>query len=564
MAHDLVIRGGTVVDGTGAPSVRADVAIDGDRIVAVGSVVDRGHRELDADGRLVTPGFVDIHTHLDAQFAWDPIGSSSCWHGVTSVAIGNCGVTFAPVHAADHTYIAEMMESVEDIPARSILDGLPWDWETYGDYLGWLDRTALGVNVGGMVGHTALRYYSMGERSLDEAATPSDDELARMTTLLAEALDSGALGWSTSRTLRHRVPDGRFVPGTFAGDRELLAFADVLGRYDHGVIEVSPRFDGDGPTEPRVDAELTWMEAVSQRAGRPLTFNLSHTWDQGEHWRHAIDGARAANDRGARLRPQTTPRFIGVLTGLAHRTPFDRHPAWKALEHLSLEERVSVLRDPARRAELVAQAADDRAGLDVFYVLNGPDGLARYDCRPEDALLAVAAARGVTPVEAFIDLAIETDGHLLLSWPLLNQSVDAIGSMLAEPEVLMGLADAGAHVGQTMDASAPTYLLTYWARERGVLSIEDAVRRLSSDTASTFGIRDRGVVREGAFADVNVIDWDALALPVPEFVHDFPHGAGRFLQRAHGYDATIVNGQVFMEQGEHTGALAGVLLRGGA
>jgi N-acyl-D-aspartate/D-glutamate deacylase len=560
--HDLVIRNGTLVDGTGSAARPSDVAVDGDRVVAVGAVTDRGARELDADGRVVTPGFVDVHTHLDAQFAWDPIGSSSCWHGVTSVVIGNCGVTFAPVKERDHTYIAEMMESVEDIPARSILDGLPWDWHTYGDYLAWLDRTALGVNVGGMVGHTALRYYAMGERSLDEATTPSADELESMARLLDEALERGALGWSTSRTLRHRVPDGRHVPGTWAQPDELLAFADVLAKHGRGVIEVSPRFDGDGPAEPRVDAELAWMEAVSTRAGRPLTFNLSQTWDQGEHWRHAIVAARAANTRGAALRPQTTPRFIGVLTGLVHRTPFDRYPAWQALEPLSLDERVAALRDPARREQLVAQAADDRAGLDVFYVLNGPDGLARYDCRPEDGLLAIADARGVSPAEAFIDLAIETDGRLLLSWPLLNQSVDAIGTMLGEPEVLLGLADAGAHVGQTMDASAPTYLLTYWVRERGTLSLEDAIRRLTSDTASTFGIADRGVVREGAYADLNVIDWDALALPVPEYVHDFPHGAGRFLQRARGFDATIVNGEVFMERGEHTGALAGRLVRG--
>ncbi|HEY8216797.1 MAG TPA: amidohydrolase family protein [Acidimicrobiia bacterium] len=563
MPHDLVIRDGVVIDGTGAPGRRADVAVDGARIVEVGAVAERGRREIDAAGRLVTPGFVDIHTHLDAQFAWDPIGSSSCWHGVTSVVIGNCGVTFAPVRAEDHTYLAEMMESVEDIPARSILDGLPWDWETYGNYLDWLARTPLGVNVGGMVGHTALRYYAMGDRSLEEDARPKPDELARMCELLDEALTAGALGWSSSRTLRHRVPDRRYVPGTFAQDDELLAFAGVLARHGRGIVEVAPRFDGDGPAEPRVDAELAWMEAVSRRAGRPLTFNLSHTWDQGTHWRHAILEARAANARGAAIRPQTTPRFIGVLTGLAHRTPFDRHPAWKALGDLTLDERVRALRDPARRAELVAEAADDRDGLDVFYVLNGPDGLARYDCRPEDALLAVAAARGVAPVEAFIDLAIETEGRLLLSWPLLNQSVDAIGEMLAEPEVLLGLADAGAHVGQTMDASAPTYLLTYWARERGALPVEEAIRRLTSDTASTFGIAERGIVREHAFADLNVIDWDALALPVPEFAHDFPHGAGRFLQRARGYDVTIVNGQVFMEAGEHTGALAGTLVRGG-
>ncbi len=304
------------------------------------------------------------------------------------------------------------------------------------------------------------------------------------------------------------------------------------------------------------------MEQVSLRSGGPLTFNLSHAWDQGEHWRLAIELARVANGRGAQIRPQTTPRFIGVLTGLVHRTPFDAHPAWQSLQPLSLEERVAVLRDPGRRAELVEQAKDDRAGLDVFYVLNASDGFARYDCRPEDSLLAIADRRGVSPVEAFVDLAVETDGRLLLSWPLLNQSIDAIAEMLLAPEILMGLADAGAHVGQTMDASAPTYLLTYWVRERGVLGLEDAIRRITSDTASTFGIADRGVIRPGAFADLNVIDWDALAIPVPEYRHDFPHGAGRFAQGARGYDATIVNGEVFMEHGEHTGALAGRVITG--
>ena len=561
MSHDLVLRGGTVVDGTGAAPVRADVAIEGHRITAVGVVDGKGQREIDVDGRLVTPGFVDIHTHLDAQLAWDPIGSSSCFHGVTTVAVGNCGVTFAPVSPDDHTYLAEMMESVEDIPARSILEGLPWNWESYGQYLDWLAATPKGVNAGGMVGHCALRYYTMGERSLDDAAAPTEDELAQMTALVDEALDAGALGFSSSRTLRHRVPDGRFVPGTYARPDELFAFADVLGRRGRGVIEVAPRFDGDGPALPRVESEMEWIAEASLRSGRPVTFGLSHTYEQGEHYVRAIELARAANARGATVRPQTTPRFIGVLTGIAHRTPFDRHAAWLGLHTLPLADRLAALRDPVKRAALVEAARDDRAGLDVFFVLNGPDGLAHYDCRPERSLVAIADARGVSPVEAFVDLALESDGALVVSWPLLNQSVEAIGEMLTQPEVLSGLADAGAHVGQTMDASAPTYLLTYWVREREKLTLEDAVRRLTSDTAATFGIADRGVLREGAFADVNVIDWDALALPVPEYVHDFPHGAGRYLGRARGYDLTIVNGEVFMDHGEHTGALPGVLVR---
>lgn len=561
--HDLVIRGGRVADGTGAPAFEADVAVDGDRIVKVGYVAERGRRELDASGKLVTPGFVDIHTHLDAQLAWDPIASSSCWHGVTSVVIGNCGVTFAPVKRTDHGWLAEMMESVEDIPARSILDGLPWDWESYGEFLGWLDRTPKGVNVGGLVGHSAVRYYAMGERSLDPDVTPTSDELERIRASVVEALAAGALGFSSSRTLRHKVPDGRYVPGTFAGHDELMMVADVLHRHGSGVFEVAPRFDGEGPSEPRVESELAWMHEVSARSGRPLTFNLSQTRAQGEHWRLAIQRAREANAAGARLRPQTSPRFIGVLSGIAHRTPFDAHPAWRRLRELPLDARLAALRDPQRRGELVTEAKGDRAGLEAFYVLNGEDGRARYDCRPENALVAIASLRGVSPAEAFIDLALETEGRLLLSFPFLNQDAEAIAGMLSEPVVLMGLADAGAHVGLTMDASAPTWLLCHWVRDRGVLSLEDAVRRLSSDTANTFGIADRGVLRAGAFADLNVIDFGGLSLPVPEFVHDFPHGAGRFRQGASGYDATIVNGQLFMEQGRHTGALAGRLLRGG-
>jgi N-acyl-D-aspartate/D-glutamate deacylase len=559
--HDLVIRSGRVVDGTGAPAFEADVAVDGDRIAKVGYVAERGRRELDASGKLVTPGFVDIHTHLDAQLAWDPIASSSCWHGVTSVVIGNCGVTFAPVKRTDHAWLAEMMESVEDIPARSILDGLPWDWESYGEFLAWLERTPKGVNVGGLVGHSAVRYYAMGERSLDPDVAATGEEIDRIRACVVEALEAGALGFSSSRTLRHKVPDGRYVPGTFAGREELLAIGDALRRHGSGVFEVAPRFDGEGASEPRVESELAWMRELSARSGRPLTFNLSQTRAQGEHWRLAIQRAREANAAGARIRPQTSPRFIGVLTGIAHRTPFDAHPAWRRLRELPLEARLAALREPARRAELIAEAKDDRAGLESFYVLNGADGRARYDCRPENALVAIAAQRGVSPADAFVDLALETEGRLLLSLPFLNQDAEAIAGMLSEPVVLMGLADAGAHVGLTMDASAPTWLLCHWVRERGALSVEDAVRRLTSDTAATFGIAERGVLRAGAFADLNVIDLAALALPVPEFVHDFPHGAGRFRQGASGYDATLVNGQLFMEQGRHTGALAGRLLR---
>lgn len=557
MAHDVVIRNGTVVDGTGSPARRADLAIDGDRITVIGGVEERGRREIDADGCLVTPGFVDIHTHLDAQLAWDPIASSSCWHGVTSIVVGNCGVTFAPVRSGDHAYLAAMMESVEDIPRASILDGLPWDWEGYPGYLDWLERIDKGVHVGGLVGHSAVRYYVMGDRALDEQVVTTPDEISAMSTLVGDAIAAGALGFSSSRTLRHRVPDGRFVPGTWAGVDELLALARAAG--PGRVVECAPRFDGDGPAEPRVDAELAWMEHVSRTVGCAVTFNLTQTREQGTHYRHALALARAANQRGASIRPQTSPRFIGLLTGLVHRTPFDAHPAWQALQALPADERLAALRDPSTRATLIDQARDDRRGLDAFFVLNDGD-TADYACDPDRSLVALADARGTSPVEAFVDLAIETDGALLLSWPLLNQDPAAIGEMLADPVVMLGLADAGAHVGQTMDASAPTSFLTTWVRDRGLVSIEEGVRRLTSDTAHTFGI-DRGVLAPGAVADVNVLDLDALALDVPEYVHDFPHGAGRFTQRARGYTHTLVAGEVFVEHGEHTGALTGRVLR---
>jgi len=567
MDLDLVIRNGTVIDGTGRAGVVADVGIRGDRIVEVGEVDGRGAREIDATDRLVTPGFVDLHTHLDAQIGWDPLLTSSCWHGVTSVVMGNCGVTFAPVRAEDRGFLAEMMESVEDIPARSILDGIPWSWETYGEYLDALELLPKGINVGGMVGHCAVRYHAMGDRSLttEPGAPPSESELAAMCALVDEAVAAGALGFSSSRTLRHRVPDGRFVPGTWAESDELIALASVLGARGRGVVECAPRFDGDGPAEPRVESELGWMRAVARASGRPVTFNLSQTNAQGEHYRLAMALATASNaEDGTRIRPQTTSKCVGVVFALASSTPFSRYPAWAALADLPLAEKVAALR--ARRAELIADALsgtdDPWAGMDAFFVVDG-DPEIRYDNDPAASLAAVARARDVTPVEAFIDLCIETDGRVVLQWPLLNQELDAIEEMITSDVVLMGLADAGAHVGQIIDASQPTYFLTYWVRERAVMSVEDAIRRLTSDTAEFMGLPDRGVLRPGAFADVNVIDWERLGLAMPEFVHDFPYGAGRWTQQGTGYDATVVNGQVAFEGGEHTGAFAGSVLRSG-
>jgi N-acyl-D-amino-acid deacylase len=564
MAYDLVIRDGTVVDGTGRPPFRGDVAVSGDRIAAVGEVDGEGRTTIDAEGRVVSPGFVDVHTHLDAQVGWDPIASSSCWHGVTSVVLGNCGVTFAPCKSEDREYLAELMESVEDIPARSILDGLSWRWQTYGEYLAELDRLPKGMNVGGMVGHCAVRHWAMGERGLDETpATP--DDIAAMTALVDEAIGAGALGFSTSRTMLHRVPDGRAVPGTYATTDELLAIADVLGRHDRGTFEVAPKLgELDGNDYEGSRAEVGWMAEVNRRTGRPVTFGLAQTNFLPELHTRVLEFVDEESARGGRVRPQTTARSIGLLFGIAHRTFYDAVPSWQALQPLDLEGRLAALDDDERRAQLIRDADERPAGLDPSFVfLVGTDD-AHYDFTPADSLAALAERAGESPAATFVRLARESRGRALFSFPFLNQSLEAVDQLLHHPTVMLGLGDSGAHVGQIMDASLPTFFLSHWVRDRRVFTLEDGIRRLTSDTASVFGVVDRGIIREGAYADLNVFDLDALHLPLPEYVHDFPGGAGRFVQRGDGYDATVVNGRVFMRGGEPTGELAGAVLHSGS
>lgn len=564
-SYDIVIRNGLVVDGTGAPARHADVAIVGDRVVEVGRVDGTATRTIDADGRTVTPGFVDIHSHLDAQIAWDPICSSSCYHGVTSVVIGNCGVTFAPVHPDGHEVLAKLMESVEDIPASSIMAGLPWDWQTYGEYLDSIDRMPKGMNIGGMVGHCAVRLHAMGERSIDRDAVPTPEELGVMVSMVDEAMAAGALGFSTSRTLSHRTPDGRLVPGTFALPDELHALAEPMAKYGRGVFEVVPQFESDvAEPWPQTQRELAWMGEVSRRSGRPLTLAFFQHGHIREQYRAVMELAAAENAAGATLRPQSTVRGIGVLWGLETRTPFDRSPAWRALRDLPGPERLAVFRDPVRRAELVAQAdtngpfADD---LRTYYLVTGPTP--DYTPDPARSLPAIAASRGVSPATAFIDALVESDGSAVWNFPFGNPTFEAVEEMITNPLVVLGLADSGAHCTQIMDASQPTWLLTHWLRRKQVFTLEEAIRRLTSDTADLFGIVDRGRLVPGSFADVNVIDLDDMTLGMPVIERDFPGGAPRFVQRATGYQHTLVNGKVFMESGHHTGALAGTVLRSG-
>ena len=566
MNHDIIIRNGTVVDGTGASARRADVGIAGDRIVEIvdavaGGITTKATRQIDATDRLVTPGFVDIHTHFDAQIAWDPVATSSCWHGVTSVVMGNCGVTFAPVRPSDRATLAEMMESVEDIPAAAILDGLAWDWETYGEYYDSIDRLPKGPNVGGLVGHAALRTYVMGARGLDETPATGDD-IAAMARLVDEAMAAGALGVSTSRTFLHKVPDGRPVPGTFATADELLAFAEVLRNHGAGVFEGAMRLgERDNDAYDNSRAEVALMGEISRRSGRPVSFGLTQSNRRPDLYGRVIEFVKDENAAGADVRPQTTARGVGILFGLETRTPFDRAPSWKELRTAVNGRKMQMVRDATFRQTLISEADVHGTTLDLDELFVLPTDGARYDCDPATSLAAIAVERGVSPAAAFIELVLETDGALVANMPFLNQDLAAVEAMLDDPLVTLGLADAGAHVGQIMDASQPTFLLTYWVRERQRWSIEEAIRRLTSDTADLFGITDRGRLAVGSYADVNVIDFEGLHLPIPEYVNDFPNGAGRYVQGSSGYDYTLVNGEVFMDHGEHTGALAGRMLR---
>jgi N-acyl-D-aspartate/D-glutamate deacylase len=475
--------------------------------------------------------------------------------------MGNCGMTFAPVHPGQADLLATAMESVEDIPASCILDGLPWDWESYGEYLDAVDALPKGINAGGYVGDVAVRLYVAGDAACEPDFVASDDQLARMADQVGAAMEAGAFGYSISRSLFHRVPDGRNVPGTWSDPSEFFRIAAPLAELGRGVLESAPRYNLENQPGDRVEEELAWMAEISRVLGRPFSFNLQQIRSLDDHYRRVIRLAREANEQGAQLRPQITPRSVGVLFSFAANTLIDDLPSFQALRSLDLGGRLAAIRDPEIRARLVDEGASkDEGPFELMYLMPA-DEAARYVYGAEDSVAAAARRAGVTPVQLYLDLVDASDGRVIVNWPVMNERDSAIAEMISSPVTIMGLADAGAHATQIMDASQPTYFLSHWVRDERLLSIEEGVRRLTSDTASFVGYRDRGVVAPGAYADLNVIDLDALALDLPEIVRDFPGGAPRFVQRARGIEHTLVNGVPFMEHGEHTGALSGRLLR---
>jgi N-acyl-D-aspartate/D-glutamate deacylase len=576
--HDCVIRGGTVVDGTGAPPRTADVAIAGGTIADVGQIRERARREVDADGLVVTPGFVDVHTHFDGQVTWDGDLSPSCWHGVTTAILGNCGVGFAPVRPGGESALIELMEGVEDIPGTALSDGIDWSWETFPEYLDALDARSLALDVGTHVPHAAVRAYVMGERAHDDA---TDEDVAAICDIVRTGLQAGALGFSSGRTAGHRDVLGNPVPGTFAPEEELAAVLAAMDEVGWGVFEVVPAGVGGeitGDAAGAMERELEWLIRQGVRTNRPVTFLVMER-PETDHWRPWFDAARRANEQGAQLRPQVANRCFGVLMGHQSKlNPFQYRPTYRDhLAHLSLSERVDRLRDPEIRRRILSEEPDfagpflmdqiGRRALENVFALG--DDL-EYEPAPEDSIWAIAQRQGVDPWEVAYDVLLDADGHEFLLWPLLNyanHSYDGLFEMMADDITVHGLGDSGAHVGLVCDASATTYMLSHWVRDRRRgrrVPLEWAVSRITRETAHLYGLSDRGVLAPGMKADVNLIDLDRLRPIRPEQVFDLPGGAGRLTQRAEGYVGTFVNGVQTIENDERTDDLPGRLVRASA
>jgi N-acyl-D-aspartate/D-glutamate deacylase len=564
--HDLIISGGKVVDGTGASRPHsADVAIDGDRITAIGRLGDASaRRRIDADGLLVTPGWVDIHTHYDGQVTWDPEVSPSGWHGVTTIVMGNCGVGFAPARPGEREWLIQLMEGVEDIPGAALAEGMSWNWESFPDYLDEVDRTPRVLDVAALVPHGALRAYVLGQGRANDAADP--DEIDLMAKLARQAIEAGGIGISTTRTMLHRAKDGELAAGTNAAAAELIGIGSALADAGRRVFSVaSDMLDLDG--------EVAWMSAISQRNRVPVTYQTLQVDFAPDWWRDWVNRGVAANRRGAWLVPQVAGKPTSVMIGFESTVGLFSHlPAWQQLAELPHNARVARLREPDVRAELVGAPAPD-AGLPLIlhsqlhklFALGDPPD---YEPAPETSVAAIAAREGRPPLDVAYDLMLREDGRELLYLPLFSYApgdFSAIHEMLFHPATVLGLGDGGAHCGVLCDASLPTFMLSHWARDRSRgprLPIETAVHLQTRRTAELYGFDDRGLLAPGYLADVNVIDFERLSLSVPRMVHDLPAGGKRLVQSASGYVATVKSGVVVRSGDAPTGERTGRLLRG--
>lgn len=560
----LVIRGGTIFDGTGGEPFQADIAMADGKITAIGADLPKGQQEIDATGRIVTPGFVDVHTHYDAQITWSNRINPSSWNGVTTVMVGNCGVGFAPCKPHQRDKLVELMEGVEDIPEPVLTEGLPWNWESFGEYLDSLDGKPFDLDVVTQVPHAALRVYVMGDRGVArEDATPEDR--AAMAKLAAEGIRAGALGFSTSRTINHRTVAGAYTPTLGAAEQELLEIGAAVGEVGSGWLQVISDFDD--PAE-----EMGMLRRLAKTSGRPMTITVLQRDSRPELWRETMADIAKANDDGASIVGQVLTRPTGVMLGFEiSLNPFMGCAAWKEIQSLPHAEKLIFLRRPEFRTRMLKERQEDHLMRSrvtlwnrIFPLGDPPD----YEPAPEKSVAARAEREGRTPEEVGYDMLLENDGKTILYRPLSNYAygnLDTVADMMQHPNSLVGLGDGGAHVGVLTDASAITYMLTHWTRDRtrgDTLPLSWAIKRLTHDNADAIGLRDRGLLAVGKKADINVIDYDNLTIGPPEVLYDLPTGGKRMIQRTTGYDATIVSGEIVYRYGEPTEALPGRLVRG--
>ncbi len=583
---DVAIKGGTIVDGTGGRSYTADVGVRDGQIVEIGTITESAQQLIDADGAIVTPGWVDVHTHYDGQVTWDDVLEPSASNGVTTLVMGNCGVGFAPVRPADHDALIDLMEGVEDIPGSALSVGMPWGkWETFGEYLDLLDQGSYAIDIGAQIPHGAVRFYVMGERgAANEDATEVD--LAAMTSIIEESLAAGAVGFSTSRTIGHKAKSGRPVPGTYAAEEELLAFAGAMRSADHGVFEAIVagtigQLDRLGGERAKPIDEIPLLEAVSRVSGRPVTFTVAQLFEDPQHWRLVLDAVAQANASGTTLRPQIIPRSVTIMTNLDAYHLFMGRPTYRKIAHLPLAERVIEMHRPEVRLAILAETSVTEGpgdfsalvvelfgpALPLTFPLSEP---VNYEPRLDQSVYAQALAAGVDPMAHMYDLLLADDGkafYALLGSNFVNGTLDVCREMLLDDNTVTGLGDAGAHVSLISDCSASTFHLTHWARDRSQgerLPIELLVYKLSRGNADLYGFADRGTVSEGKRADLNIIDLENLRICPPELHYDLPTGVSRILQPAVGYLATLVNGDVTRRNDRDTGTRSGRLIRGSA
>jgi N-acyl-D-amino-acid deacylase len=569
MMHDLVIRGGLVVDGNGGPAFHADVAIDGGVISAVGSGLGKGREEIDAAGAIVTPGFVDVHTHYDGQATWDAEMAPSSWHGVTTVVMGNCGVGFAPARPDKHDWLIGLMEGVEDIPGTALAEGMKWDWETFPEYLDALEQLPRTIDVATHVPHGAVRAYVLGDRERP-GAVPTDDDIAEMSRIVEEGVRAGALGFSTSRTVLHKSIDGELVPGTTATAEELVAIGRAMGRVGYGVFEMASDLRRDWN-------EFAWMGQLSRETGLPVTFAALQSIAKELPLEEQISEMRAQNDNGANIVAQIALRGNGIIMawqGTVH--PFRFKPAWSEIESLPWPQQLARLRDAAFRERMITEenVFPESDVIDLLAIIAG-GWFAQYEMGPAfnyeptaaESIQALAQAAGVSGSAYAYDLLMRDEGKGFIYFPILNYrdgNLDFLEALQNADDTVNSLSDGGAHCGTICDAASPTFMLQYWVRDRkkGRISLENAIKRQCRDTARLYGLNDRGVLAPGYLADINIIDMDRLSLGKPWLAFDLPAGGKRLLQTAEGYVATIKSGKVTFREGKMQGATPGILIRG--